>query len=60
MFGYHNSVTNKKLNLGKIIVLSPQPDDIGKLIEKQNYSNRRKIKLMGENQFGNQLLGSSG
>ena len=43
MFCHRNSVTRKKSNLGRIIVLSPQLGDIGKLTKKKNYLNRGKV-----------------
>ena len=43
MFCHHNLVTVEKLNLGKIIVLSPQFGDIGELAE------RKEIILKKEN-----------
>ena len=43
MFCHRNLVTRKKSNPGRIIVLSPQLGDIGKLNKKKNYLNRGKV-----------------
>ena len=41
MFCHHNLVTIEKLNPRKIIVLSPQPGDVGKLAEKEEIKQKK-------------------
>lgn len=49
MFCHHNSMTVEKLNSGKIIVLSPQSGDIGKLAERKEIILKKKIKVNSKN-----------
>ena len=48
MFRRHNPATSGNLRDTKTFVQSPQPDDIGKLLN-ENVSNKREIKIESKN-----------